>query len=436
MDRVQSRILWLLGSLLFVFFCLYAVWSYSLTDPNLVLSSWQPYWSAQQWLWQTLYHNPQLQANLYAGLMAAIWLLYGSILYRLHTSFSTQKMQGKHWLIIAVVLAPLFFAYNALSHDIFNYIFNAKMVVVYGANPHVQTALNFASDPWVRFMHNTHTTAPYGYGWTVLSVVPLMLGMGKFLLTWLLYKVAAMFSLVLLGLSANWFSNSVMKQPLSWFQAALLFLNPLLVIEVLGNGHNDLWMLVPALLAVGVGLQWGTRKIALLLGLLVWSISIKYATLVLLPLFIAILYTENVWERIRSRLVIRLPLKLIVPIAEKFFGEVVRKNVVGVSAATASLLLFLPLLTSRSQQFHPWYLIWALVWIPFISVKFVRVLLIAFSISSSFRYVPWVVAGGFEAGTLTQQQAITWIGGMTLMLLWYAVSSMQLRRSHTGLRKL
>ncbi len=427
MDKLQLRILWLLLSVLFVLYSFYAVWSYSLTDPNLVFTSWQPYWQAQQWLWQSIYANAQLQSALYVVLLLGIWVVYGLIVHQLASHFRSVLMQPKHWLVILAVATPLVISYNALSHDIFNYIFNARMIIQYGADPHVQTALKFVSDPWVRFMHNTHTVAPYGYGWTAITIIPYLLGFGKFTVTWILFKLSAALSLLLLAASTNWLSVQVRKQPLSWPEVGLLFLNPLLLIEVLGNAHNDLWMMAPALVAVGIALRFGTKKLGWLFGLILTSVSVKYATLVLLPAFILILYAENIWERLRSRLLLRLPMQLLVPLIERLIGDRVRKNIVGITATAAAILLLLPLLTSRSQQFHPWYLLWSLVWLPFISVRFVKVLLVSFSISSLFRYVPWIYTGGFAGETVSQQQLVTLVGGMVGMLLWFAWSSVRMR---------
>ena len=50
------------------------------------------------------------------------------------------------------------------------------MVVDHSANPHISTAWDFVSDPWTRFVQNAHSPAPYGYGWTGLSVGPYLLG--------------------------------------------------------------------------------------------------------------------------------------------------------------------------------------------------------------------------------------------------------------------
>src|SRR3989304_7698662 len=151
-------------SLYFLLLLAYGWLSYALTSPNLVLSSADWYWRYQMHMWATFYNNRPLLTYYYAGLISLITLIYCALLLVLkrQTKIPTFPTFGFYLLIIS----PLIFASNALSYDIFNYIFNAKMLVIYHANPHLHTALEFAFDPWVRFMHNIHTPAPYGYGWT------------------------------------------------------------------------------------------------------------------------------------------------------------------------------------------------------------------------------------------------------------------------------
>jgi len=55
-------------------------------------------------------------------------------------------------------------------------------------------------------------------------------------------------------------------------------------------------------------------------------------------------------------------------------------------------------------------------------VNWWRNVLIALAISSLFRYAPWLLAGGFQDTVLLQQQAVTWLGGLTalgLLLAWH-----------------
>src|SRR5258708_35427326 len=165
--------------LYFLLFVLYTLFSYSLVHPSLVLVTWKVYWQYQTWIWKNLFNNHQLLAEVYAGLIIVLFATYFLILSKLQT-FRTQPFQLKMFVPYLFLLIPLFVSYNALSYDVFNYIFNAKMVVVYHANPHLVAAMHYDFDPWTRFMSNTYGLAPYGYGWTTISLLPYILGLNKF----------------------------------------------------------------------------------------------------------------------------------------------------------------------------------------------------------------------------------------------------------------
>lgn len=238
--------------------CTYSFFSFSLTDPNLVLSSWQPYWQFQQTMWQTFFLNEQLLTAVYCLLILLLMGVYIQIVRLLFkSSLEYQVSRTRLVLIYAALLLPLLVSYNALSHDVFNYIFNAKMVSVYQTNPHIHTALEFARDDWTRFMHNTHTPAPYGYGWTTLSLIPYWLGFGKFTLTWLLFRVWSILSIGFLYFAIQHAFHSLFSRKARTEELAMLFLNPFLLLEVVSNMHNDLWMMAAAVLAVS--LFWRVR---------------------------------------------------------------------------------------------------------------------------------------------------------------------------------
>ncbi len=397
----------------FLLLSLYAVFSYSLTDPNLVLTTWQPYWHFQQWMWRTFFLNARLLSEVYAGLIALLFGTYFGLiklLTSLAASRSPKKLVVKQNLIwLAICILPLLFSYNALSHDVFNYIFNAKIVLIYHANPQNQIALNYLHDPWIRFMHNTNTPAPYGYGWIGISLIPYLLGLGKFTLTWILFRLFSLLGLAGLIFTYHKFNNAHDSQekeiqlPNFQISSLVVLLNPLFLIEVLSNSHNDVWMMVPALLSLAIILK--VRKTSVFstifsIALLAFSISIKLSTFVLLPIWVA-LFTEQYLVDFR------LP-------------KIVRSISTFIKAHYADLsvvLLFLPLLTPRSQQFNPWYLVWLIVWIPIMRWNWLKGAILVLSISSLYRYLPWLLAGGFSDQIIMEQKLITFIPLVVYLLI-------------------
>ena len=405
---------------------LFAVFSYSLTDPNLVLSSWQPYWSFQQWIWQTVFSSAQLLTTLYLSLVVVLFVTYAAIINTLRRSSLIYQRSALQLVgIWLVVVSPLLLSYNALSHDVFNYIFNAKMVVEYQTNPHTHTALEFGSDDWTRFMHNTHTSAPYGYGWTAVSLLPYLAGFGKFALTWLSFRIWAVASVVGLFYALRHAGKSFLGRQLRTEELAVVFFNPLLLIEVISSMHNDLWMVVPAVLALSLVWRlkenWRKKGAVLLAGvaaLLAFSVSIKFATLVLLPVIALMLWEKMILDWVVKQVVTRFP--MVKPVVHRA-TEWLESYIVQFVPLLASVALFLPLLTSRSQYFHPWYLLWSFVWWPLLNSKLWKAVLVLFSLTSLLRYAPWLWAGGFASDTLFWQQVFTWTVPVLVLILWFAV---------------
>jgi hypothetical protein len=364
----------------FLLFVIFAVFSFVLTDPNLTLLKYDWFVSFQTYLWKNIL---PLQAFRTIFFFVLIILIFSNYLLILKNWNKLNLDSRKNfWQFLIIVSVPLIISYNALSYDVFNYIFNAKMVIEYDANPHIKTALDFAGDSMLRFMNNTHTPAPYGYGWTALSLFPYLAGMGKFLSTYAVFKLFAFLSLLLALLVSEKFFKKI-----NYRQLALFFLNPLVLIEVLSSAHNDLWMLIPALLAIYLASKFDKNKLiklSLIIFLMAISISIKYATLVLLPFILYLILKEKIGRW-------------------KYTFDLM------------SLALFLPLLTDRSRQFLPWYLLWSLIFVPMIQNKFWRNLLIVFSLSSLLRYLPWfyyIPWMSFHLDTSNEiiwQKAITWL---------------------------
>ncbi len=368
----------------------YAWWTWILTAPNLILSHWQPYWQWQTWMWSTFYSQRNLITGLFLLLVVALFALFLLIVKK--ERFLSLKNFALAWVI---VITPLLFSFNALSFDVFNYLFNAKMVAVYQANPHQKVALDFSFDPWTRFMHNTHTAAPYGYGWTAISLLPYYLGMEKFTPAWMLSRIFNLLVMVAFLLLVIALQKKVTEKN-NWQKIALFFFNPLVLIELISNMHNDLWMMLPALGAIYCLYQtpkdkiknaWPkiSRILASIL-LLCLSFSIKFATVALMPVFLFLFF--DFFKKEKSSWWIKI---------KPFIFDL------------AAILMFLPLLTVRSQFFHPWYLLWSLAFMPFIKTKVVRFSLLVLSFSSLLRYIPVLLANGFETYTLLYQQIITFV---------------------------
>ncbi|MBU1499272.1 hypothetical protein KKE48_00180, partial [Patescibacteria group bacterium] len=264
---------------------------------------------------------------------------------------------SRRWLILLVIIALP--AYPIFSYDIFNYLFNAKMVLIYHANPHLQTAINFAFDPMLRFMHNVHTSAPYAYGWTGLSLLP-----G---LAWLTQNFTLSFWAMKLFIVGFWLGQLWILQklvhrlfPQQQWRFWLFALNPLVLVETFINGHNDVVMMFFALLSYWFFLN--SQKFRSLLFLLL-SASIKYVTIVLLPF-----YLQGLSLKVKK---IDLP--------------------------TLFSFILLGIMFIRPGQLHSWYLIWAFSFIVLSRSNWLIKVFTALTIGALLRYAPYLYYGHWDA---------------------------------------
>jgi hypothetical protein len=174
-----------------------------------------------------------------------------------------------------------------------------------------------------------------------------------------------------------------------------------------------LWMLVPALLAlVWIATKKNTTSILGSLVLLTISISIKLASIAVVPIWLMLVIFPTIQDGLRKQ----------APLLQKSLAWTYQQW-----AWLSSITLFLPLFTERSKYFLPWYITWSLVWLPFMVIsknrsiawlqKFWQIMIVSFSISSLYRYLPFLLAGNYDPQVVSQQIATTWVGGITLSIV-------------------
>lgn len=403
-----------LRSLLFLLPALgFFLWSFILTDRELLYSSKAPFVLFQNLMW-SFSTNRVSVVIIFLILIVSLFGLYFYILNRLR--------QGKLMVasgLIAVFLLFFVFSNPALSYDLFNYIFDAKLVVQYHLDPHTTSAIDFSGkDDWVRFMRNVFFPTTYGYAWTALSLVPFILGVGKFLLVFIAFKLYAFLSLILLFLLERALYRRLFLSPKQMaFRLGLFFASPLVLIESLSSAHNDIWMMVLAFAALLLVLPPGKKiisvaaRIGLSFALLYLSSQVKRSTALLLPIWGAF--------SLGSLLSLISTPKVIAKLA-----DIVRKW----WADLAATLLFVPLFTDLSRQFHPWYLLWSFAFIPFVRSSFIRILLVTFSITSLLRYLPVLYFALYSAEIETIQKMITWSAVPITVVVYALMTIRRIRR--------
>lgn len=238
------------------------IYSYSLIDPNLTLIQTE---------WWKIFRDKIVEFGYYhRDLSWIVYLIIIIFLFIFHYIFIKKYKQFNPLRIAIVISTILLFSYPFLSHDFFNYMFDARIATFYHQNPYVYKALDFPSDPWLRFMQWTHRTYPYGPSFLILTLIPSFLSLGKFILSFIFFK--ALFGFFYL-VTVYYLQKSDKK-------LALLFAtHPLIIIEGLASSHNDLIGLSLGLIGIWYISQ---RKDKIGRIILILSAGIKYITFPLL----------------------------------------------------------------------------------------------------------------------------------------------------------
>src|SRR3989344_1259000 len=282
MSRLE-RILLLTGVILYG---LLVVLSYSYVDLNLTLSQNHTVVNFISSMQQLGYYHRPVATLIFVMLIIFTFSIFILNLYLIYK----RKIRLKY-LVFSTILNTLIliFAYPFLSHDLFNYMFDAKIILNYHANPYTHRPLDFPSDEWLRFMHWVHRYSPYGPLWLLYSLIPATLGFGKFILNFFAFKIfIGIFHLVNSYLIFKILGKINKKYQL--LGTAFYALNPILLIEGVINSHNDIVLATFLLLPV----YFLTFKkpllsfVALILGTL-----IKYIPLLNLPWLIRENFSKN-----------------------------------------------------------------------------------------------------------------------------------------------
>lgn len=230
------------------------------------------------------WHPPQLSSNVFSTYLIfcllAIWAGYGLLLYSMLRGF-TPKIHVLVGIVALCALAVAFLWPVSLSFDPYAYVATGRLKIFHGLNPYMYPGNYVAKlhDEVARFECGAIPT-PYGPVWTALSmaVVWLLKGSGVW---WqvVAMKLIAAAALIAAALSGRWIAEKV-RPGTGAVSLLAIGLNPLLLIEGPGNGHNDLFMIAVFMVAIIFLLKKRFVAGALFLGI---SIGVKFVTVVALP---------------------------------------------------------------------------------------------------------------------------------------------------------
>lgn len=324
-----------------------SIYSYWLIDPNITFFQ-NTYWvQFRDWAVYLGYYRRDISWIVYLTLLILLFIFHFILVkkWKYHSAI----------LIAGIITCIGCVSYPFLSHDLFNYLFDARILTHYGLNPYTHTALDFQKDLWTRFMHWTHRPYPYGPTFLPLSLIPSFLGWGKFSLTFFLYKSM---NGLLYFISVYLLSKKNKKE------AMFFATHPLIIIEGLMNGHND--MIAVSLGLIGVYFLdkkytiWGRI-------LLFFSAGIKYITAPIIGLILKLHVTRY------TKLLFAMQIALILYLCWK-------------------------------MEIQPWYFLSLFVFVTFFSHILEKLSVLFFGLLLS--YYPFIRFGDWTAQTVTLKREI------------------------------
>jgi len=234
----------------------------------------------------------------------------------------------------------------------------AKVAFTYHENPYIVMPIEISNDANLAFTRAANKVALYGPVWLLLTWVPHTLGMGNIWETLIAFKF----------INALWyigFCILIWRVTKSMKNVVFFSLNPLVLIETLVSGHNDIVMMV---LACGGLLLWEKRKwTSHLMGLvlLVLSVFIKGATVVLVPLL--------------------------------FFRKLTQERLFFIASCLLLVVFFI--LAPIREELYPWYAVWFLslaAFLPYPKYSLFWQFCIVLSLGLELRHVPYMAMGYYE----------------------------------------
>ena len=338
-----------------------SVYSYVLQDGNITFfnnSLWTTFRNAAVELG---YHQRATSWYIFLGILILLFAFHWYCIKR------AKKINPvKLALLISGILV---FSYPLLSHDFFNYMFDAKILTYYHQNPYFHQALDYPSDPWIRFMHWVHRPYPYGPVFLAVTVVPAFLGMGKFVIHFFLLKATtALFYFI-----SVYFLAKIDKKYALFFAT-----QPLVIIEGLVSGHNEI---------VGLGFAfagiysifnkpaWKGRV------LMVLSALVKYMT----ASYLIIVQPKNKWAKWIN---------------------------IGAFIGTIGLILY----PSYTVEIQSWYFLNLLLFVV-LYPNFIQRLQIFFA-GLLLSYYPYVMLGGWDSDYKIELKHQIILGGFILNVLY------------------
>jgi hypothetical protein len=239
---------------------------------------------------------------LYIAGLGTIFFAYWRMLKIVHAipkgKPKTEELLSRWVLGIGILCAlTLISLYPITALDVFLYVVRARLWTFYGGSPMTALPANFPQDPFSSVAGEfAKQPSPYGPVWELTAQIPMHLGFTDLGNGVIAMKVISLIAYIGMAILIGWYSQQdTQRYGVSRLTALTFFaLNPLVLMQAIGNGHNDMLMLF--FITLGLILwqrdRWQWATLALTLAALV-----KVTGLILLPLFgVAVLLSAPDWR--------------------------------------------------------------------------------------------------------------------------------------------
>jgi len=338
------------------------LYSYTQVDLGLTLTRHPLLYPIQRIFQHIGYFQRPLATYFYILIIILLFISYLFFIIRAWKDSLSGKLL---WFVIIFQSIILLFAYSAFSYDIFNYIFDARIITHYHQNPYLHRALDYPQDPMLGFMHWTQRTFPYGPTWLLLSLPLSFAGFQYFLLTFFLFKGLGVIAYIG-SVYCIWMilKKTVIKEKI--LGTVLFALNPLVIIESLVSAHNDIVSVVFTLWALYclINKKYIRSFIVFCIGF-----GIKFLTIFILP---AMLYIYFLQKR----------------------RKIDWRKMYEISAA---FMIIPVILASWRTNFQPWYLLSILPFAALIGKRLYGIIpIFIMTFFSLLEYIPFFWTGNWN----------------------------------------
>lgn len=149
------------------------------------------------------------------------------------------------WTIVGIAVLAFALAPPLLSQDVFSYISYARLGAVHGLNPYDAVPAAVPADPSFAYVGWRDTVSAYGPAFTLATYPVGLIGVPAAM--WTFKAVAALCVLALAALCSRLAAVRGLDPKAA---AAFVALNPLVLVHVVGGGHNDALMMLVVMAGV------------------------------------------------------------------------------------------------------------------------------------------------------------------------------------------